>query len=234
MNPISALVFIVFIGGAVLSHLAGMPLGLTIVLALIGVFLGYSIKMAQQWERAVILRLGKLHATKGPGLFILIPIFDAVAMWIDQRIRTTEVNAEQALTKDTVPVDVDAIVFWMVHDAERAALEIADYNSAVQRVAQPSSREQIGSSLLSELLLNARGRRHSQGCDRSKTAEWGVTVNSVEIRDVAIPPICRAMTARPRPSARNRRASSWVRRKRKAQRFVNAGFIRSEALQLRP
>jgi hypothetical protein len=156
MNPISALVFIIFVGGAVLSHLAGLPLGITIALAVVGVFLGYSIKMAQQWERAVILRLGKLHAVKGPGLFILIPIFDAVATWIDQRIRTTEVNAEQALTRDTVPVNVDAIVFWMVHDAERAALEIADYNSAVQRVAQTSLREMIGSSVLSEFFRTAR------------------------------------------------------------------------------
>ena len=137
MNPISAVIFIIFIGGAVLSYaLRTCRFSVTVVLALIGIFLGYSVKMAQQWERAVILRLGKLHAVKGPGLFILVPIFDQVAIWIDQRIRTTEVNAEQALTRDTVPVNVDAIVFWMVHDAERAALEIADYISAVQRVAQ--------------------------------------------------------------------------------------------------
>src|ERR1700692_2168686 len=145
MNPVSALIFVVFLGGAALSFVAHMPMAITVILA-------YSAKMAQQWEKAVILRLGKLQAIKGPGLFILVPIFDQVAMWIDQRIRTTEVNAEQALTKDTVPVNVDAIVFWMVHDAERAALEIADYSSAVQRVAQTSLREMIGSSVLSELL----------------------------------------------------------------------------------
>ena len=152
MNAISAVVFFLFIGGAALSRMAGLPVPLTVLLALAGIFLGYSIKMAQQWERAVVLRLGKLHAVKGPGLFILIPILDAVTTWIDQRIRTTEVNAEQALTKDTVPVNVDAIVFWMVHDAERAALEITDYVSAVQRVAQTSLREMIGSSVLSALL----------------------------------------------------------------------------------
>ena len=135
-----------FIGGAAFARFLNMPIWISVVLALIGVFLGYSIKMAQQWERAVILRLGKLQAVKGPGLFILIPILDAVATWIDQRIRTTEVNAEQALTRDTVPVNVDAIVFWMVHDPERAALEITDYVSAVQRVAQTSLREMIGSS----------------------------------------------------------------------------------------
>ena len=152
MNPISAVIFLVFLGGAGLAYASQMPLAVPIVLAVIGIFLGYSIKMAQQWERAVVLRLGKLYGVKGPGLFILVPIIDQVAMWIDQRIRTTEVNAEQALTKDTVPVNVDAIVFWMVHDAERAALEIADYSSAVQRVAQTSLREMIGSSVLSELL----------------------------------------------------------------------------------
>ena len=180
MNPISALIFIVFIGGAVLARLADMPIAVTVILAFIGIFLGYSVKMAQQWERAVVLRLGKLHAVKGPGLFILIPIFDAVATWIDQRIRTTEVNAEQALTRDTVPVNVDAIVFWMVHDAERAALEIADYVSAVQRVAQTSLREMIGSSVLSELLSDRKTADAAlKEVIGANTAEWGVTVNSV-------------------------------------------------------
>src|SRR5665213_4116841 len=116
MNPVSALVFVIFLGGAALSFVARLPIAVTVILALIGIFLGYSIKMAQQWEKAVILRLGKLQAIKGPGLFILVPIFDQVAMWVDQRIRTTEVNAEQALTRDTVPVNVDAIIFWLVHD----------------------------------------------------------------------------------------------------------------------
>jgi len=239
MNPISALVFIVFIGGAVLSQLGGMPLGLTIVLALIGIFLGYSIKMAQQWERAVILRLGKLHAVKGPGLFILIPIFDAVATWIDQRIRTTEVNAEQALTKDTVPVNVDAIVFWMVHDAERAALEIADYNSAVQRVAQTSLREMIGSSLLSELLSERKQADATlKDVIGSKTAEWGVTVNSVEIRDVAIPANLQDAMSRQAQAEREKQARVILgsAEEEVAQKFVNAAKLYAqnpEALQLR-
>jgi regulator of protease activity HflC (stomatin/prohibitin superfamily) len=239
MNPISALVFIVFVGGAVLSQLAGMPLRLTIVLALIGIFLGYSIKMAQQWERAVILRLGKLHAVKGPGLFILIPIFDAVATWIDQRIRTTEVNAEQALTKDTVPVNVDAIVFWMVHDAERAALEIADYSSAVQRVAQTSLREMIGSSLLSELLSERKQADATlKDVIGSKTAEWGVTVNSVEIRDVAIPANLQDAMSRQAQAEREKQARVILgsAEEEVAQKFVNAAKLYAqnpEALQLR-
>jgi len=239
MNPISALVFIVFIGGAVLARLADMPIGITIVLALIGIFLGYSIKMAQQWERAVILRLGKLHAVKGPGLFILVPIFDAVATWIDQRIRTTEVNAEQALTKDTVPVNVDAIVFWMVHDAERAALEIADYVSAVQRVAQTSLREMIGSSVLSELLSERKTADATlKEVIGAKTAEWGVTVNSVEIRDVAIPANLQDAMSRQAQAEREKQARVILgsAEEEVAQKFLNAAKLYAtspEALQLR-
>ena len=130
--------------------------------------------MAQQWERAVVLRLGKLHAVKGPGLFILVPILDQVAMWIDQRIRTTAVNAEQALTMDTVPVNVDAIVFWMVHDPQRAALQIADYASAVERVAQTSLREMIGSSVLSALLSERKEADATlKDCDRLQDRRLG-------------------------------------------------------------
>jgi regulator of protease activity HflC (stomatin/prohibitin superfamily) len=239
MNPISAVIFILFVGGAVVSHLLGMPIGLTVALAVIGIFLGYSVKMAQQWERAVILRLGRLHAVKGPGLFILVPIIDAVATWVDQRIRTTEVNAEQALTRDTVPVNVDAIVFWMVHDPERAALEIADYVSAVQRVAQTSLREMIGSSLLSELLSDRKtADAELKSVIGSKTAEWGVTVNSVEIRDVAIPDNLQDAMSRQAQAEREKQARVTLgsAEEEVAQKFVNAAKLYAsspEALQLR-
>jgi regulator of protease activity HflC (stomatin/prohibitin superfamily) len=239
MNAISALVFVIFLGGAALTFVAHMPLPLTIALALIGIFLGYSIKMAQQWERAVVLRLGKLHAVKGPGLFILVPIIDQIAMWIDQRIRTTEVNAEQALTKDTVPVNVDAIVFWMVHDAERAALEIADYSSAVQRVAQTSLREMIGSSVLSDLLSERKEADATlKDVIGGKTAEWGVTVNSVEIRDVAIPANLQDAMSRQAQAEREKQARVILgsAEEEVAQKFVNAAKLYAqspEALQLR-
>ena len=239
MNPVSALIFIIFVGGAALSFLARMPLSITIVLALIGIFLGYSVKMAQQWEKAVILRLGKLQAVKGPGLFILVPIFDQVAMWIDQRIRTSEFSAEQALTRDTVPVNVDAIVFWMVHDAERAALEIVDYNSAVQRVAQTSLREMIGSSVLSELLSERKEADATlKGVIGAKTAEWGVTVNSVEIRDVAIPANLQDAMSRQAQAEREKQARVILGSAEEeiAQKFVNAAklyALNPEALQLR-
>jgi len=239
MNPISALVFVIFIGGAVLAFLAQLPVAVPIALGLIGVFLGYSIKMAQQWERAVVLRLGKLHGVKGPGLFVLVPIVDAVASWIDQRIRTTEVNAEQALTRDTVPVNVDAIVFWMVHDAERASLEIADYASAVQRVAQTSLREMIGSSVLSELLSDRKSAdAELKAVIGAKTAEWGVTVNSVEIRDVAIPDSLQDAMSRQAQAEREKQARVILgsAEEEVAQKFLNAARIYAsspEALQLR-
>jgi len=239
MNPISAVIFIIFVGGAVLSYLAQLPLALTIVLALIGIFLGYSVKMAQQWEKAVILRLGKLQAVKGPGLFILVPIVDQVAMWIDQRIRTTEFGAEQALTRDTVPVNVDAIIFWMVHDAERAALEIADYNSAVQRVAQTSLREMIGASVLSALLSERKEADATlKAVIGAKTAEWGVTINSVEIRDVAIPANLQDAMSRQAQAEREKQARVTLgsAEEEVAQKFVNAAKLYAtspEALQLR-
>jgi regulator of protease activity HflC (stomatin/prohibitin superfamily) len=239
MNPISAVIFLIFLGGAALSYIAHMPLAVTIVLVVVGVFLGYSIKMAQQWERAVVLRVGKLHGVKGPGLFILVPIIDQVAMWIDQRIRTTEVNAEQALTKDTVPVNVDAIVFWMVHDAERAALEIADYSSAVQRVAQTSLREMIGSSVLSDLLSERKEADATlKDVIGGKTAEWGVTVNSVEIRDVAIPTNLQDAMSRQAQAEREKQARVILGSAEEeiAQKFVNAAKLYAqspEALQLR-
>ena len=239
MNPISAVIFVIFVGGAALARLMQMPIAVSVVLAVIGIFLGYSIKMAQQWERAVVLRLGKLHSVKGPGLFILIPIVDAVATWIDQRIRTTEVNAEQALTKDTVPVNVDAIVFWMVHDAERAALEITDYVSAVQRVAQTSLREMIGSSVLSELLSDRKtADAELKLVIGAKTAEWGVTVNSVEIRDVAIPDNLQDAMSRQAQAEREKQARVTLgsAEEEVAQKFVNAAKLYAtspEALQLR-
>ncbi len=239
MNAISAVVFFLFIGGAALSRMAGLPMPLTVLLGLAGIFLGYSIKMAQQWERAVVLRLGKLHAVKGPGLFILVPILDVVTTWIDQRIRTTEVNAEQALTKDTVPVNVDAIVFWMVHDAERAALEITDYVSAVQRVAQTSLREMIGSSVLSALLSDRKAAdAELKEVIGAKTAEWGVTVNSVEIRDVAIPTNLQDAMSRQAQAEREKQARVILgsAEEEVAQKFVNAAKLYAtspEALQLR-
>jgi regulator of protease activity HflC (stomatin/prohibitin superfamily) len=147
-----------------------------------------SLKMANAWEKFVILRMGKLQSVKGAGLFMIIPVLDNVIAVIDERIQTTAFNAEQALTKDTVPVNVDAIIFWHVNDAEKAALAITDYLAAIDRVAQTSLREMIGASMLSALLSDRKEADEQLKRDiGAKTAPWGISVSSVEIRDVAIP-----------------------------------------------
>jgi regulator of protease activity HflC (stomatin/prohibitin superfamily) len=187
MNPITALATVVFalIGAALFTGglpLPGLGFGVLAVLTL------FSLKMANNWERFVILRAGKLSSVKGPGLFLIIPIVDAITAVIDERIQTTGFNAEQALTRDTVPVNVDAIVFWHVHDARRAALNITDYRSAIDRVAKTSLREMIGASHLTELLSERKAADEVLRNEiAQKTADWGISVNSVEIRDVAIP-----------------------------------------------
>jgi regulator of protease activity HflC (stomatin/prohibitin superfamily) len=187
VNPIT--LFLTFLIG-----LAGVGVGLTvnpyyaIPFFIAAVTLAQSLKMANAWERFVILRAGKLQSVKGPGLFMIVPVLDNVTAVIDERIQTTSFNAEQALTKDTVPVNVDAIIFWNVHDAEKAALKITNYRQAIDRVAQTSLREMIGSSMLSALLSDRRtADEHLRDTIGGKTAEWGISVTSVEIRDVAIP-----------------------------------------------
>lgn len=184
-----------------------------------------SMLMANQWEKAVVLRLGRLHAIRGPGLFFVLPFIDEVAVWIDQRIQTTEFTAEEALTSDTVPANIDAILFWQVHDAERAALEIADYRQAILRVAQTSLREMIGASSLSVLLANRKK------CDEllrmeigRKTAEWGVAAISVEIRDVAIPAVLQEAMSRQAQAERERAARVLLGSAEQeiAQKFLDA------------
>ena len=214
MNAITLFVTIICaaIGGFLL--VAGLPLA-GIVFFVLAVLVAASLKMANAWERFVILRAGKLQGVKGPGLFMIVPILDSVTAVIDERIQTTAFTAEQALTKDTVPVNVDAIIFWHVHDAQKAALNITNYREAIDRVAQTSLREMIGSSMLAALLSErqAADQLLREAISR-KTEDWGISVNAVEIRDVAIPRRCRTpCRGRPRPSARSRPVSSWDRPK---------------------
>ena len=187
MNQITLLITVVFGGIGAVLFLGQMPLpGLGF--AVLAVLTFFSLKMANNWERFVILRAGKLSGVKGPGLFVIIPIFDSITAVIDERIQTTQFNAESALTRDTVPVNVDAVIFWHVHDAQAAALNITDYRQAIDRVAQTSLREMIGASLLSALLAERKSADELLRTEIArKTANWGISVNSVEIRDVAIP-----------------------------------------------
>ncbi|HWE77401.1 MAG TPA: slipin family protein [Pseudolabrys sp.] len=187
MNPITLLITVVLAAVAavlIMSHLI-VP---GVVVAILAALVFFAVKMANNWERFVILRAGRLSSVKGPGLFMIIPVIDSIAAVIDERIQTTGFNAEQALTRDTVPVNVDAIVFWHVHDAQSAALNITNYREALDRVAQTSLRETIGSSMLSELLSERKAADEILRTEIArKTGNWGISVNAVEIRDVAIP-----------------------------------------------
>jgi regulator of protease activity HflC (stomatin/prohibitin superfamily) len=186
MNPITGFIVVVLLLlGAGATQVSVFVAPVFFVAALL---VALSLKMANTWQRFVVLRAGKLQGVRGPGLFWILPIVDNVVAVIDERIQTTSFNAERALTRDTVPVNVDAIIFWRVHDAERAALQITDYRLAIDRVAQTSLREMIGSSMLSALLADRKAADERLRAEiGEKTATWGVDVTSVEIRDVAIP-----------------------------------------------
>ena len=198
------------LGGVALgaAALAVAPVGWAIgVGAIVGLLLGTSIKIADQWEKAVVLRLGKYQGLKGPGPFMVIPIVDRVSYHIDQRIRTTDFGAESCLTKDTVPVNVDAIAFWIVYDAERAALEVQEYQSAVVLAAQTALRDAIGKHDLAELIQSCKelGRGLQETLDR-KMHDWGIQVQSVEIRDVIIPQALEEAMSRQAQAERERQA----------------------------
>jgi len=187
MNPVTSfLVFACLVAAFGTGYLVNPYLGFAFLG--VGAVIAMSLKMANVWQKFVILRMGKLQSVKGAGLFAIIPVLDTVIAVIDGRIQTTAFNAEQALTKDTVPVNVDAIIFWHVHDAEKAALAITNYREAIDRVAQTSLREMIGSSMLAALLSDRKEADEQLKVEiGQKTAPWGISVSSVEIRDVAIP-----------------------------------------------
>ena len=163
-------------------------LWLTIAAALAALTILLSLRTALQWDRAVVLRLGRFHALKGPGIFFLVPFLDRVARYVDMRIRATEFSSERTLTKDTVPVNVDAICFWLVWDAQKAVLEVENYYRAIVLSAQTALRDAIGTHMLAELLSHreAVGKRLQEVLDH-KTNPWGITVQSVEVRDIIIP-----------------------------------------------
>src|SRR3954462_6961867 len=178
-----------------------------VVMAVVGLILMQSPRIAEQWERAVILRLGRFVGLRGPGLFWIVPFVDRVSTWIDQRTITTTFAAEQTLTSDTVPVNVDAVLFWMVHDVQKAALEVQDYPQAVSWAAQTALRDIIGRTTLTELL---RGRERIetelQTLIDQRSNPWGVTVSSVEMRDVVIPGALQDAMSREAQAAREKQA----------------------------
>ena len=205
-NPIS--LAIVFVLGAlgVLAILAGLIV-VGAVLIVLAVIVFAALKMAQQWEQAIVLRAGRFLAVKGPGLFAIVPILDSIATVIDTRVRTTQFVAEQTLTRDTVPVDVDAIIFWVVTDVKRAALEVVSYGEAIAWTAQTSLREMIGANDLAMLLSNRKAMDEDlRNTIHAKTASWGIDVKSVEIRDVKIPVALQDAMSRQAQAERERQA----------------------------
>ena len=159
-----------------------------LILNIIGTYVLLAFKVAEQWEKAILLRLGRFVGLKGPGPFWVIPIVDTIPAWIDHRVMVTSFTAERTLTKDTVPVDVDAVLFWAVWDAEKAALEVEDYRAAISWAAQTALREIIGQMELADILVGrARMDEELQRIIDERTTPWGITVQSVEIRDIVIP-----------------------------------------------
>jgi regulator of protease activity HflC (stomatin/prohibitin superfamily) len=193
-NSFPALIFFIIlaIGIALTYSIAGQSgtgalIG-GVITFLVALIVSSAIKIADQWEKAVVLRLGRFQTLRGPGLFFIVPIIDVVAYWIDMRVITTSFTAEKTLTKDTVPVDVDAVLFWKVLDAKKAALEIAEYRSAINWASQTALRDVIGKTMLSEM-LEGRDKMsvQLQKIIDERTEPWGINVISVEVKDVNIP-----------------------------------------------
>lgn len=238
MNAITLFLTVIFAVAGVGAGFAGHTY-LGIALIVVAIIISAALKMANVWERFVILRAGKLLGIRGPGLFLIFPIIDSVVAVIDERIQTTAFSAEAALTKDTVPVNVDAIIFWFVHDAQKAALNIANYREAIDRVAQTSLREMIGSSMLSALLSERAAADEMLRTEiGGKIADWGISVNSVEIRDVAIPVALQDAMSRQAQAEREKQARVILG---SAEAAIAASFVEAsvtyeshpQALQLR-
>ena len=207
---LNVLAVILFLAAATLGWVAAsmqrQPLWI-VAGAAVGVICALSPRVADQWERAIVLRLGRYIGSRGPGLFWIIPFVDGVSAWIDQRTVTTSFDAEQTLTSDTVPVNVDAVLFWVVHDPEKAALEVQNYSDAVSWAAQTALRDIIGRTSLSDLL---RGRERIeaelQQLIDQRSSPWGVTVQSVEMRDVVIPGSLQDAMSREAQASREKQA----------------------------
>ncbi len=215
VSPLSVLIFVLLMilstTVAIIMAILRLPDSLVAAVAilpnLIGFYILFALRQADQWEKAVVLRNGRYRGLFGPGLFWLIPVIDQVPVWIDHRVMVTPFNAEKTLTRDTVPVDVDAVLFWLVWDAEKAALEVEDYRVAISWAAQTALREIIGKMDLAAILVGREVMDEDlQKIIDARTTPWGVTVQSVEIRDVVIPEALEDAMSRQAQAERERQA----------------------------
>jgi regulator of protease activity HflC (stomatin/prohibitin superfamily) len=226
------LIFIVILGiGAALAYATYRVSANfeSIWIAICAIFLAYivssAIQVADQWSRAVVLRLGKFHALRGPGLFLMIPLIDTIPYWIDTRVLTSSFKAEKTLTKDTVPVDVDAVLFWKIVDPKKAALDVADYQAAIGWASQTALRDVIGKTVLAEML---EGRDKISGVLQKiideRTEPWGINVISVEVKDVLIPPALENAMSMQAQAERERQARVILgdSERQVAEKFVEA------------
>jgi regulator of protease activity HflC (stomatin/prohibitin superfamily) len=215
VNGVSLAIFFVLmalsIAAAIIVDSLDLPdwlIGLAILgLNLIGLSILFALKIANQWEKAIVLRFGKFRGLRGPGLFWIVPVVDNIPIWIDHRVMVTPFNAEKTLTKDTVPVDVDAVLFWVVWDAQKAALEVENYRAAIAWSAQTALRDIIGKMMLADILVGREMLdKELQKIIDERTTPWGVSVSSVEIRDIVIPPALEDAMSRQAQAERERQA----------------------------
>lgn len=232
-NSFSFALFVVLVAlGAGLSYLTGQWAWQWLLLA-VGLSALFSIKIVRQWEKAVVLRFGRFRRVVSPGLFAVVPLADSVAAWVDHRVMVSPFSAERTLTKDTVPVDVDAVLFWHVWDARRAALEVKDYYAAISWAAQTALRDIIGKMMLADILVGREKMdRELQAIIDERTTPWGITVTSVEIRDIVIPAPLEDAMSRQAQAERERQARIILgeAEKQVAQSFLDA----SELYEQRP
>jgi regulator of protease activity HflC (stomatin/prohibitin superfamily) len=221
VHPISMLLFFLCLIGGIISLVSGIVaaerakdevgalwgVGGFVAMLALGLMFMFCLKVADQWDRVVVLRLGKFFTVQPAGMFWLAPFVDTVAKWIDTRVQSSDLTAEETLTKDTVPVDVDAVMFWLVHDPRKASLEVKDFESAVTWAAQTALRDLIGQTMLADLLVGrAVLDRALQETIDARTEPWGVSVQSVEIREIKIPGALQDTMSRQAQAERERQA----------------------------
>jgi len=227
-----ALIFVVVLGiGAALAYATHMASGDIAAIAILAVsfvlacVISSAIQVADQWSKAVVLRLGKFRSLEGPGVFLILPLIETIPYWLDTRVLTSSFKAEKTLTKDTVPVDVDAVLFWKIVDPKKAALDVADYQSAINWASQTALRDVIGKTVLAEML---EGRDKISGVLQKiideRTEPWGINVISVEVKDVLIPPALENAMSMQAQAERERQARVILgdSERQVAEKFVEA------------